>query len=190
MVRLTSLALALFCLAALAGPAKKKKKAPPPPPPVTAPTPKVREHLSDRTLAILEGAEQAQSFEVSDSGGLRPDPSRAIASDFIRGEAGAVLDLKQLAALRAVLYDAKSYRFTQDVSRCRFVPHLSFQFQAGIDTLETLVSFSCNQVLFVMGKPGGRWIPQGTFDVKPARAKVLELAKATLRQSPLVQGLR
>ena len=189
--RTAVLAVGLACASALAGPPKKKKKTPPPPPPpVTAPTPRVKENLSDATLSLLEAAEQVRAFEASDAGGLRPDPSRAIASDFLRGEAGASLDSKQLEALRSVLYDEKSYRFGQDVSRCRFVPELSFQFQSGIDTLESLVSFSCNQLLFVMGKPGGRWIPQGTFDIRPARARVLELARATLPKSTAIKALK
>ena len=62
--------------------------------------------------------------------------------------------------------------------------------QTGVDTMEALVSFSCNQVLFVLGKPGGRWVPQGTFDLKPARKKLLELAKATLPQDPDTQNLK
>jgi len=157
---------------------------------VTAPTPRVKENLSDATLALLEAAEQVRAFEVSDAGGLRPDPSRAIASDFLRGEAGASLDAKQLEILRSVLYDEKSFRFGQDVSRCRFVPQLSFQFQSGIDTLESLVSFSCNQLLFIMGKPGGRWIPQGTFDIRPARARLLELGRATLPKSAAIKMLK
>ena len=185
-----ALLLGLFCTSALGGPPKKKKAPPPPPPPVTAPTPLVRENLSEKTLSVLEGAEKVLSFSVSDSGGLRPDPEKAIASDFVRGEAGAELDAKQVERLRSVLYDEKSFRFNQDVSKCRFVPHLSFQLKAGIDTLEALVSFSCNQVLFVVGKPGGRWLPQGTFDVKPARSKLMELAKATLKKDQKVQGLK
>ncbi len=51
---------------------------------------------------------------------------------------------------------ASGFRFEQDVSKCNFKPHLSFQMQSGIGTLEALVSFSCDQVLFVLGKPGGR----------------------------------
>lgn len=192
MGRPSPLLLALLGASSLAlGAAPKKKKAPPaPPPPVTSPTPRVREHLSDRTLELLEVAEHVQPFEVRDTGGLRPDPARAIASDFERGDGGRELDAKELGRLRAVFYDEKSYRFAQDVARCRFLPQLSFQLQAGIDTLEALVSFSCNQVLFVVGKPGGRWIPHGTFDVKPARKQLLELARATLPTSPSIAALK
>lgn len=180
MLRSLSL-LVVVASVALAGP-KAKKPPPPPPPPITEPTEKTREALGDTVLGSLTGATRVQTFRVADSGGLRPDPSKAIASDFVRGAPGLELDAKNLTALRAILYDDKSYRFTQDVAKCRFVPHLSFQLQSGIGTLEALISFSCNQVLFVVGKPGGRWVPQGTFDVKPARAKLLELAKATLPQ--------
>jgi hypothetical protein len=89
-----------------------------------------------------------------------------------------------------VLYDEKSYRFDTDVSKCRFAPHLSFQMQVGLETLEGVVSFSCNQVLFALGKQGGRWLPLGTFDVKPARKKLLELARATLPQDRETQALK
>lgn len=173
--------------------APKKKKGPPPPPPpppVTEPTAKVSEALGDTVLGSLAGATRVQVFRVSDSGGLRPDPSRAIASDFVRGAPGKELDPKELQALRSLLYDDKSFRFEQDVSKCRFLPHLSFQMQSGIGTLEALVSFSCNQVLFVLGKPGGRWVPQGTFDLKPARQQLLELARATLPQDRDTQNLK
>lgn len=173
---------------ALAGP--KKKGPPPPPPPVTEPTAKVREALGDTVLASVSGATKVQVFRVSDSGGLRPDPSKAILSDFVRGTPGAELDAKQLEALRSLLYDDKSYRLEADVSKCRFVPHLSFQLQVGLESLEALISFSCNQVLFVVGKQGGRWVPQGTFDLKPSRKKLLELAKATLPQDRETQNLK
>lgn len=183
-----------FLVALLAMPAfaagKKKKGPPPPPPPITAPTAKVSENLSDTVLGSIAGATKVQVFKVSDSGGLRPDPAKAIASDFVRGEAGKELDAKQLETLRSVLYDDKSFRFDQDVAKCSFAPHLSFQMQSGIGLLEALVSFKCNQVLFVFGKPGGRWVPQGMFDLKPARKKLVELAKATLPTDADTQNLK
>ena len=183
-----------FLVALLAMPAfaagKKKKGPPPPPPPITEPTAKVSENLSDTVLGSIAGATKVQVFKVSDSGGLRPDPAKAIASDFVRGEAGKELDAKQLETLRSVIYDEKSFRFEQDVSKCGFAPHLSFQMQSGIGMLEALVSFKCNQVLFVFGKPGGRWVPQGMFDLKPARKKLVELAKATLPTDAETQNLK
>lgn len=169
---------------------KKKKAPPPPPPPITEPTPKVTEELGDTVLASVTGATKVQVFRVSDSGGLRPDPAKAIASDFVRGAPGKELDAQTLQTLKRLLYDDKSFRFDQDVSKCRFAPHLSFQMQTGIGTLETLVSFSCNQVLFILGKPGGRWVPQGTFDFKPSRKKFIDLAKATLPQDADTQNLK
>ncbi len=169
---------------------KKKKAPPPPPPPITEPTPKVTEELGDTVLASVTGATKVQVFRVSDSGGLRPDPAKAIASDFVRGAPGKELDAQTLQALKRLLYDDKSFRFEQDVSKCRFAPHLSFQMQTGIGTLETLVSFSCNQVLFILGKPGGRWVPQGTFDFKPSRKQFIDLAKATLPQDADTQNLK
>lgn len=179
----------LLALPALGAP--KKKKGPPPPPAVlTAPTPRVADALGSSVVGALAGATRAQVFKVSDSGGLRPDPARAIAAEFVRGEPGKELDSKMLEALKSLLYDDKSFRFRQDVSKCRFTPHLTFQMQSGIGTLEALVSFSCNQVLFVQGKPGGRWLPQGTFDVRPARKKLLELARATLPHDAQTQNLK
>lgn len=181
---------ALLALPVFGAPQKKKKVPPPLPPPVTAPMPKVTDALGDTVLSSIMNATKMQVFRVSDSGGLRPDPAKAIASEFVRGDAGKELDVKQLELLRSLLYDEQSFRFEQDVSKCRFLPHLSFQMQSGIGTLEALVSFSCNQVLFVLGKPGGRWLPQGTFDLKPVRAKLLELAKATLPQDRDTQNLK
>ena len=180
----------LLALPVLGAPKKAPKAPPPPPPPVTEPAAKVREALGDTVVTSLTGATKVQAFRVSDSGGLRPDPAKAIASDFVRGEAGKQLDPKDLEALRSVLYDEKSYRLDQDVSKCRFMPHFSFQLQTGVGTMEALVSFSCNQVLFILGKPGGRWVPQGTFDLKPARKKLIDLAKATLPQDRDTQNLK
>lgn len=191
LMSLRTFLLLLLCLAVPAfGAPKKKKGAPPPPPPLTEPTAKVTEALGDTVVGSVQSATRVQVFRVSDSGGLRPDPAKAIASDFVRGDAGKELDAKMLEALRSLLYDDKSFRFDQDVSKCRFAPHLSFQMQSGIGTLEALVSFSCNQVLFVLGKPGGRWVPQGTFDLKPSRKKLVELAKATLPQDAATQNLK
>lgn len=191
MSRRFALALLLVSSFAVAAPKTKPKKGPPPPPPpVTEPMPKVQEALGDSVLDAVKGTTKVQVFRVADSGGLRPDPAKAIASDFVRGVAGKELDAAQLEAWRSVLYDEKSYRLEQDVSKCRFVPHLSVQMLSGLGTLEAVVSFSCNQVLFVVGKPGGRWVPQGTFDLKPARKKLLELAKATLPQDAETQNLK
>jgi hypothetical protein len=189
-MRSSLLLLVLLPALVVAAPKKKKKAPPPPPPPVTAPTPGVTENLSDSVLAILTGGEQVQVYRASDSGGLRPDPATAIGSDFVRGAGGAALGPAELEALRSVLYDEKSYRFAQDVSRCRFVPQVSFQARAGIDTVDALVSFSCNEVLFLLGKPGGRWVPKGRFDVKPARAKLLALVRQLFPQDREVQQLR
>lgn len=175
-------------LVAVAAP--KKKEPPPPAPPVTAPTEKVSESLGNKVLDSLANATKVQVFRVSDSGGLRPDPAKAIGSDFVRGVAGSELNAEQLIALRSILYDEKSYRLDADVAKCRFVPFLSFQAQVGLDSLEALVSFSCNQVLFFVGKQGGRWVPQGTFDLKPARKKLLELAKVTLPNDRDTQNLK
>ncbi len=190
MVRQASWLCMVLASVSLGAPPVKKKGPPPPPAPVTEPTPKMREALGPTVLGGLVNATKVQAFRVTDAGGLRPDPAKAIASDFVRGAAGLELDAPALEALRSVLYDEHSYRLGQDVAGCRFVPHLSFQFRAGLDTLEALVSFSCNQVLFVLGKPGGRWVPQGTFDVKPARKQLLALARQALPQDRDIQQLK
>ncbi|MBL8916776.1 MAG: hypothetical protein JNM17_39100 [Archangium sp.] len=189
MKRVIFLSVCVLSLVAVGAP-KKKKGPPPPPPPVTEPMPKVSEALGDTVLNGIANATKVQVFRVADSGGLRPDPAKAILSDFIRGNPGNELDARALEGLRSMLYDDKSYKFESDVAKCRFVPHLSFQMQVGLETLEAVVSFSCNQVLFALGKQGGRWVPQGTFDVKPARKKLLELAKATLPQDKETQALK
>jgi len=178
------------------GAAPKKKpavvKAPPPPlPPVpTKPMPKVLSEVGERVTGVVLQATHVQTWRVASTGGLQPDKTRAIGTDFQREVAGKELGETDLAALRGVLFDEKSYRFDQDVSKCDFTPNLSFQMQSGLDTVETLVSFKCAQVLYFIGKPGGRWLPAGTFDVKPARAKLLTLAKGTMPQDPATQALK
>jgi hypothetical protein len=190
MRRVILLAL-LASTVAFAAPKKKgKAPPPPPPPPPTSPMPKVEENVSEKVLTVLASATKVQTFRVIGSGGIRPDPSKAIGSEFVRDAPGKELSADQLAALRGVLYDEKTYRFEQDVAKCNFTPDVSFQAQSGVDTVEGVVSFKCSQVLFMLGKPGGRWLPSGTFDVKPARAKLLDLAKATLDKDAATQALR
>ncbi|MEW5738011.1 MAG: hypothetical protein AB1938_03740 [Myxococcota bacterium] len=187
--------LALVACVALAAPKKSaKKKGPPPPPPVpTEPMPKVKENLSDAVQELLAGSQKVTVWRVSDTGGLRPDPSRAIGTDFQREVAGKELTGEELKALKGLLYSDKSYRFSADVSKCNFVPHLSFQVQgadASVSTLEALVSFKCDQLFFFIGKPGGRWLPGGTFDVKPLHKKLVEVAKASLPTDAATQNLK
>jgi hypothetical protein len=176
---------------ALAAPKKQvKAPPPPPPPPPTSPMPGVQENLSEKVLEVLAGATKVQAFRVAGSGGIRPDPTKAIGSEFVREAAGKELSAEQLTLLRGVLYDDTSYRFEQDVAKCNFTPDVSLQSQAGVDTVEAVISFKCSQVLFMLGKPGGRWLPSGTFDVKPVRAKLLELAKATMDKDRPTQALK
>jgi hypothetical protein len=191
MKRLALLGTLLLAVAAAASPKTKTKPAPSPPP--TAPMPKVKEHLSDAVLDLLASSTKVQVWRVTDTGGLRPDPSRAIGSDFQREQAGKELAADEVKALKGLLYDDTSYRFDRDVSRCDFVPHLSFRVEgaeASVSTLDVLVSFKCDQLLFFIGKPGGRWLPGGTFDVKPARNKLIALAQAALPQDPATQNLK
>jgi hypothetical protein len=152
--------------------------------------PKVEENVSERVLAVLASASAVQAWRVISSGGLRPDPAKAIGTEWTREVAGQELGPKELETLRGILYDEKSYRFGQDVSKCNFVPDVSFQAMAGVDTVEGVLSFKCNQVVFMLGKPGGRWLPSGSFDVKPARGKLLELAKAMLDKDAPTQNLK
>lgn len=181
-----------FSVSAAAAPKKKKKPTPPPPPP-TAPMPKVKENVSDAVQELLAASDRVQVWRVTDTGGLRPDPKRAIGSDFQREQAGKELTADEVKALKGLLYDDKSYRFGQDVSRCGFVPHLSFHVEgadANVSTLEALVSFKCNQLLFFIGKPGGRWLPSGTFDIKPVRKKLIDVAQAALPTDAETQNLK
>lgn len=184
-------AVLLSSTLALAAPKKKPKAPPPPPPPPpTSPMPKVQENLSEKVLEVWAGATKVQAWRVASTQGLRPDPAKAIGSDWVREVAGKELGATELATLRGVLYDEKTYRFDEDVSKCNFTPDVSFQAQAGVDTIEGVVSFKCSQVVFMLGKPGGRWLPSGSFDVKPARAKLLELAKAMMEKDAPTQNLK
>lgn len=184
----TLLLVVLASSVALAAPRKGPRKPPPPPP--TAPMPKVQENVNDKVLTALESATKVQAWRVATSGGLRPDPAKAIGSDFVREVAGKDLDAAQLARLKGILYDDKSYRFAASVAGCDFIPDVSFQVTSGIDTVEALVSFKCSQVLFYIGKPGNRWLPGGTFDVKPARKPLLELAKLVMEGDKPSQALK
>lgn len=193
MKRVALLATLLLAATAAAASKKSKKKPAPPPPPPTAPMPKVKENLSDAVQELLASSTRVQVWRVSDTGGLRPDPARAIGSDFQREQAGKELGADEMKALKGLLYDDKSYRFERDVSRCNFVPHLSFHVEgadASVSTLEALVSFKCDQLLFFIGKPGGRWLPGGTFDVRPMRKKLIALAQAALPQDAATQNLK
>ncbi len=187
-------------IASAAAPAKKKPVAPKPelvapvkvvPPPVpTEPMAKVREAVGERVLNVLLQASRVQTWRVSSTGGLQPDRTRAIGTDFQREVAGKELGPTDLATLRGVLFDDKSYRFDEDIAKCDFTPNISFQAQNGLDTIEALVSFKCAQVLYFIGKPGGRWLPGGVFDMKPSRAKLLELSKTTMPQDAPTLALK
>jgi len=187
-VLLLALVVASFSFAA----PKKPPKAPPlpPPPPPTSPMPKVEENLSEKVLQVWANATKVQAWRVMSTGGVRPDPTKAIGSEWTREAAGKALGAAELATLRGLLYDEKTYRFDQDVSKCNFAPDVSFQASSGVDTVEGVISFKCSQVVFMLGKPGGRWLPSGSFDVKPARAKLLELAKAMLNTDAPTQNLK
>lgn len=152
--------------------------------------PKVRDALGEKVLGSIGSAATVQAWRVNSTGGLRPDPARAIGSDFVREVAGKVLSDAELTTLRGLLYDEKSYRFDADVSRCDFKPDVGFHIENGLETLEVLVSFSCSQVLFYAGKPGGRWLPAGTFDVKPARPALLALGRSLLPADAVTQKLK
>lgn len=186
------LAMVVLTASVAFGGPKKKPKAPPPPPPPppTSPMPKVQENLSEKVLEVWAQATKVQAWRVASTGGVRPDPAKAIGSDWVRETSGKELAAADLATLRGVLYDDKTYRFEQDVSRCNFTPDVSFQALSGVDTVEGVISFKCNQVVFMLGKPGGRWLPSGSFDVKPGRVKLLELAKALLDKDPVTQSLK
>jgi hypothetical protein len=151
---------------------------------------KVQENVSDKVLEVLASATKMQAFRVASTAGVRPDPAKAIGSEFVREAAGKELGAADVQVLRGLLYDEKSYRFEQDVAKCSFTPDVSFQALSGVDTVEGVLSFKCSQVLFMLGKPGGRWLPSGTFDVKPARAKLLELAKLMLDKDAPTQNLK
>jgi hypothetical protein len=182
------LLLALTALLASAGPKGKAAK-PPPAAPLTAPTAATLEALGDRTLSMVASG-AVVATDVKAMTGVRPEPAKAIGSEFERVLPPATLTEPQAQTLRAILYDDRSYRLGADVSRCAFSPHASFGFQNGLETLELVVSFSCNQLLVMAGKPGGRWLSGGTFDVKPSRAALLKLLRAVLPANSAVQGLK
>jgi hypothetical protein len=191
LIRTALLSLTVATLALGAAPKKPAPKAPPPPPPPpTAPMQKVQEEVGDKVLGSLSLATRVQIWRVDSSGGLRPDPARAIGSDFVREATGKELAAADLAALRGLLYDEKTYRFEADVSKCNFKPDVSFHFENNLETLEALVSFGCSQVLYYAGKPGGRWLPSGTYDVKPARAALLKLSQQLLPNDAPTQKLK
>jgi len=190
MRRVVMLFVLFVASSSFAAPKKKPKAPPPPPPPPTSPMPKVEENLSEKVLEVWAKATKVQAWRVMSTGGVRPDPTKAIGSEWTREAAGKEFSAVELATLRGVLYDEKMYRFDQDVAKCNFTPDVSFQALSGVDTVEGVVSFKCSQVVFMLGKPGGRWLPSGSFDVKPARAKLLELAKALLDKDAPTQNLK
>ena len=186
----------LLCVSSVAYAGKKKSPpaktapAPPPPPPdLTEPQDKVTEAFGDKVVALLKGMETATAWRVSDPG-QRPDPTKVIGSDFQREAKGKDLSADHLKRLRQVLYDEKSFRLTTVQNNCNFSPDIAFDGQSGIDSLQILVSFKCNTLMFFTGKPGGRSVPGASVDFKPSHKQLLTLAKELLPQDAPTQGLK
>ena len=191
------LLILVLCFSSVAFAGKKKvppaKTAPAAPaapvPELKEPTEKVTEAFGDKVVTLLKGMESATAWRVSDPG-QRPDPSKAIGSDFQREAKGKDLSADHLKRLRQVLYDEKSFRLTTVESNCNFSPDIAFDGQAGIDSLQILVSFKCNTLMFFTGKPGGRSVPGAAVDFKPSHKQLLTLAKELLPQDSPTQLLK
>ncbi len=187
-----ALVLAL-CVSSIALAGKKKpppaKPPPPPPPELKEPAEKVSEAFGDKVTALLKGLESATAWRVSDPG-QRPDPTRAIGSDFQREVKGKDFSADELKQLRQLLYSEKSFRLSQSAANCNFSPDVAFDAQAGIDSLQILVSFKCSTLMFFTAKPGGRSVPGAAVDFKPARKQLLSLAKELLPQDGPTQALK
>lgn len=183
----------LGCLVALAAVGAPKKATPPPaaPPALKAPSEKLAEALGGKVAEQLTKAAKIEIARTSYVQGIRPKPEVAIGSDFQRDGAWDPLDSQDVEKLRALLYDEKTFRLSADVTGCNFTPDVAFQMiNTGLDTLQMLVSFKCNQVLFFTVKNGGRTVPGLALDFKPARKPLLALVKAVLREDAAVQGIK
>ncbi len=193
MTRLLVIALCVCASTSFAGKKKQPKPAPAAPaapaPELKEPTEKVTEAFGDKVVALLKGMETATAWRVSDPG-QRPDPSKAIGSDFQREAKGKELSADDLKRLRQVLYDEKSFRLTTVQGSCNFSPDVAFDGQAGIDSLQILVSFKCNTLMFFTAKPGGRSLPGAAVDFKPSHKQLLAIAKDLLPQDATTQSLK
>jgi hypothetical protein len=174
---------------------KKAPKAPPPPPPpppvLKAPSEKLAEAMGGKVAEQLTHASKVEIARTSYVQGIRPKPELAIGSDFQREGAWQPLEGQEIEKLRAFLYDEKSFNLAADVTKCNFTPDIVFQFtNESIDTLQVLVSFKCNQVLFFAVRSGGRTIPGLALDFKPGRKALLPVVKELLRQDAVIQGLK
>ncbi len=184
-----SAALVMFVsLAAFAAP-KKKKAPPPPPPPLTAPSPRLADAMGGKVAELIVAATKLEVARTSYTQGIRPDPARAIGSDFQREGAWKELKPAEADQLRQLVYADKSFNLKAKFG-CSFEPDVVFQLTAGgLDTQHMLLSFKCNQVMFFTVKPGGRAVPGFALDVKPSRKKWLELVKALLPQDSALQAI-
>ena len=184
-----------LCVSSLALAAKKKTPppaAPPPPPPpaeLKEPNDKVTEAFGDKVVALLKAMETATAWRVSDPG-QRPDPTKAIGSDFQREAKGKDLSADDMKKLRQLLYDAKSFRLDNAQGNCNFSPDVAFDGQSGVESLQILVSFKCSTLMFFTAKTGGRSVPGAAVDFKPSRKQLLALAKGLLPQDAQTQALK
>lgn len=180
----------LLAVTAFAGGKKKAKPPPPPPAPLTAPSAKLSDAMGGKVAELMVAATKIEVARTSYTQGIRPDPAKAIGSDFQREGAWKELTPKDVEALRQIVYSDKSFNLKANVAGCSFEPSVVFQLTAGgLDTQHMLLSFKCNQVLFFTVKPGGRAVPGVALDVKPARKKLLELVKALLPQDSALQAI-
>jgi hypothetical protein len=191
-------AVALGCLLAFTAWGAGKKappKAPPPPPPapvvLKAPSEKLAEAMGGKVGEQLTAATKFEIARTSYEQGIRPKPEVAIGSDFQRLGAWQAMEKQEVEKLRAIFYDEKNFRLAADVSGCNFTPDVAFQLSnESIDTLQLLISFKCNQVLFFSVRTGGRSVPGVALDLKPGRKSLLALVKELLRQDAALQALK
>lgn len=126
------------------------------------------EKLMMSNAAIIARADRVAAFIVDSAEGS--GTNRANIEGFAILEQGPLLSAAQVARVHQILFDPKSYNFT-NAKRCPFLPRLGLVFYAGDRRAHVIACFSCNEWSIGAGDTGK------IEDFDPVRAQMIALAR-------------
>ena len=153
---------------------------------------RLRDSLSLRGVAILEGAQRVECFRVAATRFVDPTaPVVEVGGGEVAGRhvlaTGKTQGPDFAARLAAVLLGDGVTR--GDEPR-EFLPGVAFRVWKGKEAVEVLVSFATDRLgAHVVGEPGGAGDPQNLQDFAAARAALVRLAKGAFPNDGEIQGL-
>ena len=127
-----------------------------------------------RIAQVIARAERVDVFSLQ--GAFKP--SSETGSDFVAGyhwtARGASLDARSAFELIDLLFDKNSYLFGI-VKKCPFIPEYGLRFHRGTESIDVLLSFSCQRLAFVQG--GTRRIE----NIDPVKGRLKKIINTVFR---------